>query len=98
MSTSGPNAPAPDSWPTHTLKAPIASPASSAQRIPDGRSVAWPGALVTRTTATMARTIPMIASGRGMPSSTNPTPTGTTAASTPVVGATTPIRPTARPR
>ena len=35
--TSGANAPAGDSCPTHTLKPPIASPARSPQRTPDGR-------------------------------------------------------------
>ncbi len=49
----------------------------------------------TRTTATIATTMPATTIGPGMPSVTKPATTGMTAANTPVTGATMPIRPTA---
>ncbi len=97
-STSGPKAPAPDSWPMHTLNAPIARPPSTPHSMPDFAASSWPGARVTSTTATSATPMPTTTSVDGTPSSANPTATGTTAARTPVVGATTPMRPTASPR
>ena len=96
--TSGPNAPAPDSWPMHTLNRPMPSPPSSPHWRPDAAEASCPGARVTSTTASSASRMPTTTSADGRPSSANPTVTGTTAARTPVVGATTPIRPTARPR
>ena len=66
--------------------------------MPDRVEASWPGARVTRMTATSARPMPTTTSVDGTPSSRKPTVTGTTAARTPVVGATTPMRPTARPR
>ena len=96
--TSGPNAPAPDSWPMQTLNRPIATPPSRPHSMPDGVEASWPGARVTSTTASSATPMPTTTSVDGMPSIANPTTTGTTAARTPVVGATTPIRPTDSPR
>src|SRR5918993_1022953 len=96
--TSRPNALSPLNCPTQMLNRPIAMPAMSAHRIPDGRSVPTPGVRVTRTTATSATRMPATVAGAGRPSVRNPNATGTVALRTPVTGATTPIRPTASPR
>src|SRR5579859_6404961 len=85
-----------DSLEMMTLNSPIATPARSPKRRPDGPSLSSPDR-ETRRTAAIATTIPIVTGGGGRPWRTIPTPTGTSTAKTPVTGATTPIRPTARP-